>query len=131
MRKSKFTEKQIAFILKPADDGYRLRRRTRAPEATSGEPEPGQGNALGRHPPKNVKPCRARTYVDYLRDSYRISIRRACRAYPLDRSTHPYRSRRADQAPLRQRIHSPNRSRASRHASSPGSQARQTTGRKA
>ena len=45
-----------------------------------------------------------RAVVDYLCESYRISIRRACRAYPLDRSTYHYRSRRPDQAPLRQRI---------------------------
>jgi putative transposase len=42
--------------------------------------------------------------VDYLRASYRISIRRACRAFPLERSSYHYRSRRPDQAPLRNRI---------------------------
>ena len=57
-------------------------------EAAGGEPEPGQGNASGRHPAKNVKPGRARQLVDYLRESYRISVRRACQAYPLDRSTY-------------------------------------------
>jgi len=51
-----------------------------------------------------VKPGRARAVVDYLCESYRISIRRACGAYPLDRSTYHYRCRRPDQAPLRQRI---------------------------
>ncbi len=51
-----------------------------------------------------MKPGRARAAVNYLCDSYRISIRRACRAYPLDRSTYHYRSRRPDQAPLRERI---------------------------
>ena len=51
-----------------------------------------------------MKPGRARAVVDYLCESYRISIRGACGAYPLDRSTYHYRSRRPDQAPLRQRI---------------------------
>ena len=139
MRKSKFTEQQIAFILKQADDGvsvedtcrktrisvqtyYRWRQKygglmpsemkrlrqleeeNTAPEGAGGESEPGQGDAPGRHPAKDVKPGRARAVVDYLCDSYRISIRRACRAYPLDRSTYHYRSRRPDQAPLRERI---------------------------
>ena len=51
-----------------------------------------------------MKPARARKAVDYLRTSYRISIRRACRAFPLDRSTYHYRPRRPEQAPLRKRI---------------------------
>jgi putative transposase len=51
-----------------------------------------------------MKPARARKAVDYLRTSYRISIRRACRAFPLDRSTYHYRHRRPEQAPLRKRI---------------------------
>lgn len=51
-----------------------------------------------------MKPGRARALVDYLRASYRISIRRACRAFPLERSTYHYRSRRPDQAVLRKRI---------------------------
>lgn len=51
-----------------------------------------------------MKPARARKLVDYLRTSYRISIRRACRAYPLDRSSYHYKSRRPEQAPLCKRI---------------------------
>ena len=51
-----------------------------------------------------MRPGRARALVDYLRAGYRISIRRACRAFPLERSTYHYRSRRPDQAPLRKRI---------------------------
>jgi putative transposase len=51
-----------------------------------------------------LKPARARQLVDYLRTGYRISIRRACRAFPLDRSTYHYRHRRPEQAPLRKRI---------------------------
>src|SRR5262245_46190597 len=80
------------------------RGREHAAEAAGGELEPRQGNAARRYSKKNVKPGRARQLVDYLCQSYRISVRRACRAYPLDRSTYHYRSRRPDQAALRQRI---------------------------
>ncbi len=51
-----------------------------------------------------MRPGRARELVDYLRASYRISIRRACLAFPLHRSSYHYKSRRPDQAPLRKRI---------------------------
>ena len=51
-----------------------------------------------------MKAARARKVVDYLRTSYRISIRRACRAFPLNRSTYHYRHCRPEQAPLRKRI---------------------------
>jgi putative transposase len=51
-----------------------------------------------------MKPARARKAVDHLRTGYRISIRRACRAFPLNRSTYHYRHRRPEQAPLRKRI---------------------------
>lgn len=51
-----------------------------------------------------MKPGEARKLIDHLRIGYRISIRRACRAFPLDRSTYHYRSRRPDQASLRKRI---------------------------
>jgi len=40
--------------------------------------------------------------VDYTRSTWRVSIRRACRALPVERST--YRSRRAGQAQLIERI---------------------------
>jgi putative transposase len=42
--------------------------------------------------------------VDHVRAAWRVSIRRACRAVPVDRSTYHYRSRRAGQAPLSKRI---------------------------
>ena len=52
-----------------------------------------------------MKPARARDLVEYLRTSYRISIRRACGALRFDRSTYHYRHRRPEQASLRKRIH--------------------------
>lgn len=51
-----------------------------------------------------MKPGRARALVDYLRETYRISVRRACQAYPLDRSTYHYRSRRPGQTAWSKRI---------------------------
>ena len=52
-----------------------------------------------------MKPARARDLVEYLRTSYRISIRCACGALRFDRSTYHYRHRRPEQASLRKRIH--------------------------
>ena len=48
-----------------------------------------------------MKPARARQLVEYLRISYRISIRRACGVVRFDRSTYHYRHRRPEQASLR------------------------------
>ena len=42
--------------------------------------------------------------VDHARTNWQVSIRRACRALPVDRSTYHYRSRRPEQAGLRKRI---------------------------
>lgn len=42
--------------------------------------------------------------VDHARSTWRVSIRRACRALPVERSTYHYRSRRAGQAQLTERI---------------------------
>jgi putative transposase len=51
-----------------------------------------------------VKPARKRQLVDHARATWQVSIRRACRALPVDRSTYHYRSRRAGQAQLADRI---------------------------
>ena len=42
--------------------------------------------------------------VDFVRACFRVSIRRACKAIPLRRSTYHYRSRKPEQAILRKRI---------------------------
>ena len=42
--------------------------------------------------------------VDFIRACFRVSIRRVCRAVPVDRSTYHHRSIRPNQAPLRKRI---------------------------
>jgi putative transposase len=51
-----------------------------------------------------LKPARKRQLVDHARATWQVSIRRACRALPVDRSTYHYRSRRAGQAQLTERI---------------------------
>lgn len=51
-----------------------------------------------------MKPARKRQLVDHTRATWQVSIRRACRALPVDRSTYHYRSRRAGQAQLIERI---------------------------
>jgi putative transposase len=51
-----------------------------------------------------MKPARKREMVDHVRAAWRVSIRRACRAVPVDRSTYHYRSKRPGQAPLSKRI---------------------------
>ena len=42
--------------------------------------------------------------VDHARLNWQVSIRRACRAFAVDRSTYHYRPRRSEQAGLRKRI---------------------------
>jgi putative transposase len=42
--------------------------------------------------------------IDFVRDAFRVSIRKACRAIPACRGTYNYRSRRTEQAPLMKRI---------------------------
>jgi putative transposase len=51
-----------------------------------------------------MKPARKREMVDHVRTAWRVSIRRACHAVPVDRSTYHYRSKRTGQAPLSKRI---------------------------
>ena len=139
MKRSKFSEAQIAFILRQGDEGtaigevcrkagiseatyYNWAQEVRRADAVGDEavaPARGgerqaeenrrrsrarQGDAAGRHPPKALKPARKRQLVDHARTTWRESIRRACLALPVDRSTYHYRSRRTGQAQLIERI---------------------------
>src|SRR5436309_7659095 len=139
MKKSRFSEQQIAFVLRQAEEGtpiaevcrkagisdasfYSWRKKygglvplemKRAEAARGGEPaaeEAGrrsvarQGDAAGRHPPKNMRPARKRQLVDEVRSVWQVSIRRACQALPVDRSTYHYRCKRTGQAILMKRI---------------------------
>src|ERR1700742_4061507 len=51
-----------------------------------------------------MKPARRREMVDHARVFWQVSVRRACRALPVERSSYHSRSRRAGQAPLSKRI---------------------------
>jgi putative transposase len=51
-----------------------------------------------------MKPVRQREMVDHVRTAWQVSIRRVCRALPVERSSYHHRSRRAGQAPLSKRI---------------------------
>jgi putative transposase len=51
-----------------------------------------------------MRPARKREMVDHVRGAWQVSIRRACRAVPVDRSTYHYRSKRSGQAALGKRI---------------------------
>jgi transposase InsO family protein len=51
-----------------------------------------------------MRPVRKRQIVDHVRGAWQVSIRRACRALPVDRSTYHYRSKRTGQAVLMKRI---------------------------
>jgi putative transposase len=51
-----------------------------------------------------MKPVRKRTMVDEVRRVSQVSVRRACLALPVDRSTYHYRSKRSGQAVLMKRI---------------------------
>jgi putative transposase len=51
-----------------------------------------------------LRPAGKRRLVDHVRSAWQVSVRRACRALPVERSTYHYRSKRTDPAGLRQRI---------------------------
>lgn len=42
--------------------------------------------------------------MDEVREAWKVSIRKACHALRIDRSLYTYKSRRGEQAPLKQRI---------------------------
>jgi putative transposase len=63
-----------------------------------GRPVARQGDAARRDPPKVLKPARQRQMMDYARSTWQVSIRRASRALPVERSaTWPGSSRLTDQ----------------------------------
>jgi len=79
-------------------------RRGQQAEADRGGPVARQGDAAGRHPPKNLRPVRKRKLVDVVCGEWDVSIRRACRVLEVDTSTYHYKSRRPEQASLENRI---------------------------
>jgi putative transposase len=139
MKKSRFSEQQIAFVLRQAEEGTvvaevrrkgrdqrglflqlaqevwradaigdealkQLERKNQRLKKAGCRPVAGQGDATGRDPPKNIRPARKRQMVDEVRRVWRVSIRRACKALRVDRSTYHYRSKRTGHAVLMKRI---------------------------
>ena len=51
-----------------------------------------------------MKPAGKRKMIDEVRHVWQVSIRRACQALPVDRSSYHYRSKRSGQAVLMKRI---------------------------
>lgn len=64
----------------------------------------GQGDASRRFIKKALRPGRKRALVDRLRSDWKVSIRRACATLRIDRALYVYKSKRSDQAALKQRI---------------------------
>ena len=53
---------------------------------------------------KALRPARKRELVDEVRSDWKVSIRRACSTLRIDRALYVYKSKRGDQADLKQRI---------------------------
>src|SRR5262249_1472381 len=53
---------------------------------------PRQENAAGGDLPQTMTPARGREIIDFVRASFQVSIRRACRTVPACRATYHYRS---------------------------------------
>src|SRR5262249_16220757 len=80
------------------------RRGERQAEEDRGRPVARQGDAAGRHPPKALKPAQKWQLVDSCSSDLASKHSTCLRALPVDRSTYHYRSRRAGQAHLIERI---------------------------
>jgi putative transposase len=99
MKRSKFNEAQIAFILRQAEDGTPI-----GAEAACCRPVSGQSHAPGCSATKALRPARKRELVDEMRQGWKVSIRRACAVLGARRSSYHYRHRRCAQADLNARI---------------------------
>lgn len=50
------------------------------------------------------KTARRRRRVDEVRETWKVSVRKACSALRIDRSLYTYKGKRGEQAPLKNRI---------------------------
>ncbi|MDZ5454722.1 IS3 family transposase [Labrys sp. ZIDIC5] len=139
MKASKFSEAQIAFVLRQAEEGTAIAevcRKAGISEATFynwrkryGGLMPSEMKRLRQLeeenaklkrivadlsldkamlqdvlPKKALRPARRRQLVDQVREAWKVSVRKACEALRIDRSLYTYKSRRGDQAALKQRV---------------------------
>jgi len=81
---------------------YAARSEARFKPHSLAAPHPESSSSAGQ--PKNLKPNRKRKLVDAMRSEWDVSIRRTCRVFEVDTSTHHYKSRRSGQAVLEERI---------------------------
>lgn len=58
----------------------------------------------GRTIPLALRPARRRKLVDEVRETWKVSVRKACEALRIDRSLYTYKPKRPDQVGLKQRI---------------------------
>ncbi|WP_456771799.1 IS3 family transposase [Bradyrhizobium sp. USDA 4369] len=139
MKASKFSEAQIAFVLKQAEDGTAVAevcRKAGISQATYFNWKkkyaglmPSEMKRLRQLEEENaklkrivadlsldkamlqdvlfkkaLKPGRKRELVDKVRSDWKVSIRRACSTLRIDRALYVYKSKRGDQAALKNRI---------------------------
>jgi transposase InsO family protein len=64
----------------------------------------GQGHAAGCAVKKALRPARKRRLVDAVKADWKVSIRRACSVFKIDRSLYVYQSRRGEQAELKLKV---------------------------
>ena len=83
------------------------RGREREAEASAGGRHARQYRAEGSAGKKMVTPAARRSAVAHLQKAYEMSERRACLVAGADQSMIRYRSRRADDAKVRERLHAP------------------------
>ncbi|UDL90419.1 IS3 family transposase [Mesorhizobium sp. PAMC28654] len=139
MKATKFSEAQIAFVLKQAEDGSAVGevcRKAGISEATFYNWRkryaglmPSEVKRLRQLEDENAKlkrivadlsldkamlqdvlfkkalrPARRRQLVDQVRETWKVSVRKACEALRIYRSLYTYKSKRGSQAGLQQRI---------------------------
>lgn len=122
MKKSKFTEAQIAFAIEQSETGTRVEevcRKMGISEATfynwkkkmhslksSLQILVWTSRCSRMYKKKVIKPSQRRTMITGLISDYRISLRRACEVSLLSTSVWYYKHHRRDDGPLRLRIKS-------------------------
>src|SRR3569623_113129 len=120
VKRSKFTEQQIAYALKQAELGTPVEevcRKMGISDATFynwkkkyGGLGPSEVRRLKQleeeHTTvkKALKPSRKRLLIDELRDRYKASLSQACSLFRVSRSLYAYKSRARDATPLVMRI---------------------------